>query len=322
MTVYHVNQESDALLRTIREEVLDKENRVVVAVTGPQGSGKTERLLVTAAEAKEHHAFVVYFDITSKAPWIVRGLAVTFEKSARDAGLVKMLGAPAWLRSLTSLAKVKDESYDPKQAGRRIGEALNAAAPSFLLLNDLHNLVELQEVDLFAKTVEEVIGVIKPGVLVMFSCYASYITWLTMNHPAFASRVNRVVALATLSDDEARVVLAKRLLAKRIVEDLEPTYPFDREAVQELNQASRGNPRRLFELADFVLEQAVATRVYQIDAETVRSALAARETAAPSSPPSWQETPRTGSEASNPPEATSPPATTVAKRRSIWGKSR
>jgi hypothetical protein len=277
VTIYHVNQTADAALRTIQEEVLDRENRAVVAVTGAQGAGKTERLLMATAAARERKAFQVYFDISSKTPWVLRGLADAFQKSARDAGFVKMLGGPSWLRPLASLARSKGEAYDPKVAGRHIGDALNATAPSFLLLNDIHNLIEMREVDMFVKTIEEITGVIKPGVLLMFSCYASYLAWLNVNHPSLASRINRTVLLQSLTDDEARLVIAKKLLAKRIVEELEPTYPFDREAVQELNKQSRGNPRRLLEFADAVLERGVETRAYQIDAELVRATFVRRD---------------------------------------------
>ncbi len=320
VTIYHVNQDVDTLLRTIRDEVLDKENRAVVVVTGPQGAGKTQRLLVTAAEAREHQAFVVYFDVTTRSPWVLSDLAQAFEKSAKDAGLVRMLGAPGWLRAVTGLGKMKRETYDPKEAGRRIGEALNATTPSFLLLNDLHNLTESREADVFARTLEEVSGVIKPGVLLMFACYASYLAWLTVNQPALASRVNRAIPLATLSEDEARLLLAKKLLAKRIVEDLEPTYPFDRSAVAALNRGSHGNPRRLFELADAVLERAVAARAYQIDGDLVDSVVATREAAPPSpSPPP----PSSAAERSVPaPESSKTAPTTRPARRSIWGRSR
>jgi len=277
VTLFHVNQETDAALRSIREEVFDRENRAVVAVTGVQGAGKTERLLLTAAEARERKAFCVYFDVTTKTPWLLKGLAAAFQAAAKDAGRMSVLGGPPWLRPLAALARQREGQYDPTEAGRRIGEALNASAPSFLLLNDLHNLVEMQDVDSFVRTIEEITDVIKPGVLVMFGCYASYLAWLCVNHPALGSRINRAMSLSGLSDDEARLVLAKKLLAKRIVEELEPTYPFDRESVAELNRAARGNPRRLLELADVVLERAVATRAYQIDGELARAALVQRD---------------------------------------------
>jgi len=321
VTIYHVNQDADTLLRTIRDEVLDKENRAVVVVTGPQGAGKTQRLLVTAAEAREHQAFVVYFDVTTRSPWVLSDLAQAFEKSAKDAGLVRMLGAPGWLRAVTGLGKMKRETYDPKEAGRRIGEALNATTPSFLLLNDLHNLTESREADVFARTLEEVSGVIKPGVLLMFACYASYLAWLTANQPALASRINRTIPLVALSDDEARLVLAKKLLAKRIVEELEPTYPFDRQAIHDLNEAARGNPRRLFELADFALELGVATRAYQIDADVVRVALATRATLPAGTSQVWQETPAAGPTTTDSTPTKSAAPSGRPARRSIWGKS-
>ena len=316
--IYHVNQAVDETLRTIREEVYDKENRAVVAVTGPQGAGKTERLLVSAAEGRERKALVVYFDVTTKMPWVLRDLAATFQKSAKEAGHVKALGAPGWLRPLAGLARSKDVQYDPKETGQAVADALNSAAPSLLLLNDLHNLVESAEVDSFAKMLEEVTDAIKPGVLVMFSCYGSYLAWLTVNHPAFATRINRAMALVALSNEEARLVLAKKLLAKRIVEDLDPTYPYDKEAVTELNTAAHGNPRIFLELCDIVLERAVATRAYRIDPELVRSSLTHREGVVVGGQPVTSDAGRPLTKPSEAKEASSAPAR--PERRRLWGK--
>ena len=292
----------------------------MVAVTGPQGAGKTQRLLLAAAEAREHHALPVYLDVATQSDWAYRDLVAAFDKAARNAGLVKRLGTPGWLRNLSAISKAKAGAHDPKDAGRRIGEALNATIPSFLLLNDLQNLAEASAIEALGKTLEEVSGVIKPGVLVMFGCYASYLAWLTATQPAFASRINRTIPLAAFTDDEARLVLAKKLLAKRIVEELEPTYPFDREAVQELNRAARGNPRRLFELADAALEHGVATRAYQIDADAVRTVLAARGRAPASDP----DEARPQADPSEPSPEASPPSVRAAPgpRRSLWGRSR
>jgi type II secretory pathway predicted ATPase ExeA len=276
--IYHVNQETDETLRTIKDEVLDKENRAVVAVIGELGAGKTERLLVALAEARERNAFAVYFDVTTKTPWVLRGLAAEFQKRAVAAKLVKMFGSPPWLRPIASYAKAKDgAAYDPTAVGRAFGAALNATAPSFLLLNDLHNLIESKEVDAFSRVLQEITDVTKPGVLVMFTCYSSYLAWLTVNHPALASRINRTFPLKSFSDDEAGLILAKKLLVKRLVEDLDPIYPFDREAVHELNQSAHGNPRRLLELADLAVEYGVAHRAYRVDADVVRTVLTQRQ---------------------------------------------
>ena len=275
--MFHVNQETDQNLRTIKDEVYDKENRAVVVIIGELGAGKTERLRVTAAEAKEQHAFCVYFDITEKTPGVLRGLAQEFRKAAQEFGLIKTFGGPGWVRPIQALEKLKDENYDPLEAGQTIARALNESAPSLLLLNDVHNLIDSREVDSFVKLLQQVADSIKPGVLVMFSCYTSYLAWLTVNHPAFAQRINRKFLLRRFSDEEAALLLAKKLLAKRVVEDLDPTYPFDSDAVSALNMAAGGNPRRLLELADLAIEYALAHRAYRVDADMVHSI-------APSSP--------------------------------------
>lgn len=291
--IFHVNQEVDETLRTIREDVFDKENHACVAVTGPLGAGKTERLLVAAAEARTHHAFTVYFDVSSKTEWVLRGLATEVRKAAEAAKLAKTFGAPPWLRAIGGLEKTRAAEYDPKSAGRAIAAALNERAPSVLLLNDLHNLADKQEVDSFVDVLHEIADAVRPGVLVMFSAYASYLAWLTTYHPAFASRINRSFLLASLSNDEAALVVAKKMLAKRVVEDLDPTFPFDGAAVKALNKAASGNPRRLLEYADLALEYGVAHRSYGIDVDIVEAVLEERQKPAPrAEEPGTESSPR------------------------------
>jgi type II secretory pathway predicted ATPase ExeA len=282
VALYHVNQEIDDTLRTIKDEVFDRENRAVVAVVGPHGAGKTERLLVTASEAKERGAFVVYYDVPSKTSHVLRGVAAQFQAVAASKGRAKLFSQPPWLRAMAGLVKLPDAKYDPKEAGRILGQALTQTAPSFLLLNDLNNLVESHEVNAFAKVIQEVTDTIKPGVLVLFSCYSSYLTWLQVNHPALASRINRTLTLAGFSDEEAALLLAKKLLVKRLVEDLDPIYPFDRDAIHLLNQAASHNPRRLLELADLAVEYAASHRSYRVDTDVVTTVLAQRAANVPS----------------------------------------
>jgi type II secretory pathway predicted ATPase ExeA len=279
--LFHVNLELDDVLHSIEEEVFDKENRAIVALVGEHGSGKTERLLLAAAEARERKAFTVYFDVSAKAPWILRGLAQEIQKTAATHGYAKTFSTPAWLRGIAALEKLKDEKYDAVSAGKAIGLALNETAPSLLLLNDLHNLIESREVHAFAKTLQEVTDAMKPGVLVMFVCYPSYLAWLTVHHAALASRINRTIVLPGLTNDESALLLAKKMLPKRLVEDLDPIYPFDREAVAAMNEAAGGNPRRLLEIADLAIEFGVAHRLYRVDANTVRSAQPVQVPAAP-----------------------------------------
>jgi hypothetical protein len=322
--LFHVNLEVDDALRSIFEEVFEKENRAIVAVVGEHGTGKTERLRLASAEAKQRNAFTVYFDVTQKTPWILRGLAEEFRKAADAAGLNKTFSSPSWLRGISALEKLKDEKYDAIAAGKAIGEALNATAPSMLLLNDLHNLIESREVHAFARVLQQVSDSMKPGTLVMFDCFPSYRAWLQVNIPPFASRINRTFILPGLTNDEAALLLAKKMLPKRLVEDLDPVYPFDRDAISSLNESAGGNPRRLLELADLAIEFGVSHRLYRVDANVVKVVQPFQVTAAKAAAASTQ-TPADYSEDSKGSPKASPsrsgPAPTTTKPGPVAGST-
>jgi hypothetical protein len=298
--IFHVNLSVDESLAPIKEEVFAKENRTVVAIIGHQGAGKTERLLLAASEGTARGAFVVYYDISEKISWVLPGLAQKMMDGAQLGGFAKVFSSPAWYRALGPLAKptAASKGYDPIQAGKALAAGLNARAPAFLLLNDLHNLATVPEADAFVKTLQELFDSIRPGVLVMFGSFPGYFAAIAKKYPALVSRINRTVFLPTLSTEEAALLLAKKLLAKRLVESLDPLYPFDRPAVEALNASAMGNPRRLLELSDRALEYAAAHRSYRITAELVRTALAPREPAPP----------RTDTAAPTPPTTTTPVA--------------
>jgi hypothetical protein len=275
--VYHVNMDVDRSLATIKEEVFDKENRALVALVGLHGAGKTERLLVAQSDAKERKAFCVYFDVTTKMTWVTKGIAQAVDKSAKLGGFQRIFSSPKWLRDVIALEKIKDTNYDPVKAGQALAEALNANAPALLLLNDLHNLSASAELNVFSKMLQELSDTIKPGVLVMFGAFPSFMLQLATDQPPLSSRINRTLLLPRISADEAALLVAKKLLAKRLVEGLDPLYPFNQEAVMRLNQIAVGNPRRLLEMCDVALEYAVAHRAYRIDVEIVRSAILERQ---------------------------------------------
>jgi|SRR5271170_6236640 len=277
--IFHVNLSVDESLSPIKEEVFAKENKTVVAIIGHQGAGKTERLLLAASEGTARGACVVYYDISEKISWVLPGLAQKIMDGAELGGFAKVFSAPAWYRALGPLAKpaAATKGYDPIQAGKALAAALNARAPAFLLLNDLHNLATVPEAEAFAKTLQELFDSIRPGVLVMFGSFPGYYAALAKKYPPLVSRINRTIFLPTLTTEEAGLLLAKKLLAKRLVESLEPLYPFDRPAIEALNASALGNPRKLLELADRALEYAASHRSYRITADLVRIALAPRD---------------------------------------------
>jgi hypothetical protein len=272
LAITHVHQALDGVIDGVRDEVLAKENSGVLALFGGPGTGKSQRLLLTAAEGRKQNAFTVYCDVLESVEANVHALAAEIQKASKARKVGGLLGAPAWLRAVTAYAGKPKAPEDPIQVGRSFGEALNAVSPSFLLLNDLHQLRHDPTGTPFLDFLGGLVEVVKPGVLVMFSAAPEFQSWLAQNRPTLLSRVNRSFALVPFTDGEAGLLLAKKMLSKRIIEDLPPMYPFEPEAVSVLNRAAEGNPRRLLSLADLALELALAGRAYRVDADIAEEA--------------------------------------------------
>jgi type II secretory pathway predicted ATPase ExeA len=312
---FHVNLEVDRTLQIIKEEVLAKENRATVALVGAIGSGKTERLRVAAAESKREGALTISVDVSPQPGATWKEIGAEIEKTAVVGGFARLFSAPGWYRAVAALKTSDKKPVDARKAAKIVADALNGRAPAFLLLNDLHNIARPQDLDVFATFLQELTDQTKPGVLVMFGCYATFYLGLTKSHPALSSRISRTFTLPTLTDEEAALMIAKKLLAKRLVENLDPLFPFDDEAIRVLNGAAFGNPRRLLELADTAIEHGVANRSYRIDMELARAALDNRnraESTPPASPPPAAPAPRKPAPAAAPVARATPTRTPPA----------
>lgn len=269
--VYHVVQEIDEPFERMKQEVLEKARKGFVIVVGPLGSGKTQRLRVTSGQAAAVDAFAHYLNLGEAPPDPVAAIAEGLAEGVKERKLAKGFSPPRWSKDLQALAKGK--VLNPETAGRTLAEALNALAPSYLLLNDIDALHGEPEARIL-QTMLAMVSHIREGVLVAVACQGSHFDDLNRRAGPLMSRVNRVVDLRGLSDNEAELVVAKRMAGRRLIEDLEPTYPFTPAAIAEINRAAEGSPRRLLQLADLVLDAAVKERAFQIGPELVQAVLA------------------------------------------------
>ncbi len=270
----HVNQPIDEVLQSIRDDVLDRRRKAAVALVGAMGTGKTQRLMVAKSEFEEAGGVAVYHQMTHEARWIVGGVAEATREAVDLGAIQRFVSSPKWYRDLLSLEKQVRKKYDPERVGRVLAEALNANAPAALLLNDLQNMEGQKEVDLFMQTLHAVMNHIRPGVLVMLSSYPRFFQQVSRRHGAVLERLDRRLPVKGLSENEAALMIAKRFLANRLVDDLDPLYPFTQEAIRVMARASRDNPRRLLKLANRVLEAAIGTKAYHVDDEMVKTTLA------------------------------------------------
>lgn len=279
LEVFHVNLALDEALRIFKEEALEGENRALIALVGGYGVGKTERLRLAASEARQRNATAIYVDSPSTVAGLLSSIAETMLSERKRAKKAGLFSTPAWHRQLVSLGSGKT-AIDPVVAGRLVGQALNENPPAFLLLNDVHNLAAAPEAILFSKMLQETADTIRPGVLCAIGCYPAYLEALMKARPALGTRINRTFPIPGMSVEEAGLLLAKKMLAKRLVDELDPLYPFDRESVAQLNVSAQGNPRLLLELADVALEWGATHRSYRVDTEVVRAAMATRKSSA------------------------------------------
>jgi type II secretory pathway predicted ATPase ExeA len=273
--IFHVNQAFDGALQQLKQEVLDGKEKAVVALVGALGTGKTERLLVARSQAERIDAYAVFHQLTTESRWVVRDLARNLRETARLSAFARSVSPPKWYVRVGRLAKRAEKRYDPEEAGRLFAEVLSAQAPSFLLLNDLHAIAEAEDADGFLQVLLSLVTHAKPGVLIMVGSYPEFWQRMAAGHGALVSRFHKVHEIQAMSVEDASLLIAKRLAGKRIVDDLDPLYPFTPYIVATLLEAARWNPRRLLALAQRALQVAVRNRAYRVDdgavAEAVRS---------------------------------------------------
>jgi hypothetical protein len=267
--IFHIKQDIDNELDRIKEEVFYKDNKAIVAILGGLGVGKTERLLLIANFAAKNNNFYVFRNMTFETRWVVEGIIDLLIKQSNFGKFTRIFTAPRWYKDLIKIKKQTKQPFDSERAGRLVATALNNNSPSFLLINDFHNLSGAEDANQFLHLLHVLIDHIDPGVLIMISSDSQYFEKIMENNPSINERINRIVIIPPLSDKEASLMLAKRLLEKRLVDDVDPLYPFTPQGVNILNIEANGNPRHLLKLADVVIEFAAKKRAIMIDNQIV-----------------------------------------------------
>jgi hypothetical protein len=269
----HVAQEVDRVLHGFKEQVIAKQSKASALLVGPLGVGKTERLRLAQCEAQRlslTHAFV---QVKPQADTVVRDVAARLLESAQVGAMNKFFNPPSWQKDLVRLSKKGLSASTPEAAGKIVIEAINAKAPSFLMFNDLQALAEPAELARFGDFAQTILLGAAPGLLFLATSYPEFVPRIQTQVPSLLARFYRLIPVQAIADAEAAQLVAKRLAVKRIVDDLDPIFPFDAESLHEINARSGNNPRELLKLADRVLDAAVQQRAYHVDADLTRTVL-------------------------------------------------
>lgn len=285
----HVKQSLDQDLTAMAAEVREKINKSVILLMGGHGMGKTERLMLIQNECGKNGELCVFRNVSAMYAQTVQSLCEGIVDGYRKQKKKKLL-TPKWIAKVNGLVKRSKRAVDPENAARTIAEALNHMTPSFLLLNDLQGLKDAKETEAFNTFMNSLLNAIGPGVMVVITCEMDYFRDVICGEAgepggprayddfiskknALKDRINRQMIIPPLSKNEAMLMVAKRLLVKRLVDDLPSIYPFSEGALDRMNKAVQGNPRQLLKLSDHVIEMAAKARAVQVDEEFVESAL-------------------------------------------------
>jgi type II secretory pathway predicted ATPase ExeA len=270
--IFHVKQQIDNELDELMEEVEAKENKAVVMLLASLGAGKTERLMLIMKHSKEANMLCVLNNITPDTKYVIKNIASSLLEATKKTKKKGMF-PPKWKSVLQKTAKKADKDYDPEAVGKAIAEALNDNAPSYLLLNDMHGFNDTMDLDNFMMTLHITFDSINPGVMIVLTSSSEFFTSVVTKFESFNARINRKILVQPLNDSEAGLMIAKRLLAKRIVVDMQPLYPFTEESIKVMNSSANGNPRVLLKMADVVIDFAAKKKAIQISEEIASQAL-------------------------------------------------
>ena len=270
--IYHVPQDIDDELVFVKEAIVKEENSEVILLTGDEGIGKTQRLLLLVNEARQNNLFHLFMQIHSDMHQVFSQL---LDDALEDTGLTftqRTFTPPTWYQVLSKARKKIKKGYDAELVGDAVATALNENTPSFLLLDDLHLLPQQRTTDFF-HTLRVILERIRPGVLVMLTGEADALASMMQQPPEVDGHVDRGLSIPPLTNNEAQLLIAKRLLGKRLVEGIDPLYPFTGEAVQRLNESTQRNPKVLIRAANKTLEFAAKNREIKADENTVENFL-------------------------------------------------
>lgn len=263
--IFHVEQELDDDLRLIKEELFDKENKAVIAILGSRGVGKTQRLLLVANEAKRNNYFYVYLNMSTETRWTVAAILDAMINSSNLGSFQKAVSAPKWYKDLVKTKKMVKKKYNPQIIAKVIVDALNENTPSCLLLNDLNNLRNTADMNEFVRVLTIIADNIDPGVLIMMSSNLVYFKNFMKRYVNLDQRINQKFVVPALDNNEAGLVIAKRMIEKRLVDNLDPLYPFTEKSVGLLNDEAEGNPRDLLKISSIVLSEASEKKAMVVD---------------------------------------------------------
>jgi len=265
----HVYQEVDMRIQMIVSEVIGNRSSIAMAISGPLGMGKTQRLKAIYNAISRHGGKAVYVKVdTNDILKLTRDIFYAL-KPPRSRTNIFLENLSRKLGFINRLEKMLTSTQEYKS--RDIAELLVRQFSRYrycaLLLDELENMRSAGEHEkiLFFEMLRHFISTMPPGCVVTFASIPEAYEEYKKIFPAFFMRLHYEFKLRPMSTEETFELVKKRLNAVRERDTDDPLYPFTEEAIRLVHDLAKGNPRQILRYLHYVLTEAAKRSFDPID---------------------------------------------------------
>jgi hypothetical protein len=268
ITISHANLKIDDELALLKEQVFNLQKKAVIGLSGIDGMGKTERALVAQKEAENNDIFCVPLTFKNDTKHAMKYVLDTISPKGST-----LLSNDKWERIIAASKKKIKNGYNPNELGNAIATALNENAPSFFVIDDFQKITYTSDSDSFISSLCVAIDQSNPGVFLLITGEQEIFNQILNRYSEFKSRFSRLINLEPLDDSDVAKILAGKLTALRLVNGLNPIYPFTPDSINYLNEKYQGNPKDIIAGAKIALSSAAYKKEIMVTEEITEDSI-------------------------------------------------
>jgi len=284
----HVSQEIDSRIADILSDVIGENSGIALALVGPLGSGKTQRLKGIHKLIQESGGMSIYQKIDSndiiKATLDIFSYFSEYDEEEVQQPIEEVTAVedseleeqayeqPYPEQKLSFFDKIKRffsgepkfvpvveeyedieltrANYNSQDIGNQLIDYLGEYKRSALIIDEMENILSASNTDLilFFEFLREFISNMPESSVFIMACTNNAYDKIKEINPAFTARLHNELFSEPLSDERAIKLVQKRLEYTRKKSIVNPLYPFEESAIILANSMSKGNPRELLKL--------------------------------------------------------------------------
>ncbi len=247
--------------------------KLVMAIVGPLGMGKTERLRLIQNYVKRAGGKAVLVKVDSPDIESVTESIISSVLSAKPGKAFLSMLKAAFKRKEEEGGKL-EERYKPEKYAETLSWVVSGSKGFLLLLDELENVMPapMTHRKLFFSFLSKFLELMPPFNGVVFACITDAFNTLKLLHKEFIKHLTDEIHLNPLSTDECVKIVVKRIEKARVngFKAKDPLYPFELEAIHVANKLAGGNPREFVKILKLALSSMVTSpNVSVIDREYI-----------------------------------------------------